>query len=79
MINRLGVVKNEVISLIQQDEDILFQNWNEESKAWEANEGVNELLLDYLQLNICTKDLYKQWSEKDNNFKVKSSKFPGVR
>ncbi|KAI9019795.1 DNA glycosylase, partial [Hyaloraphidium curvatum] len=89
-----NVLGDELITLKQTDDDVLFRYYGtavtgggepvpEDVAGNEADaktEAVRDLLSDYFQLGVSLKELYKEWSEADPNFRSKASlAFRGIR
>lgn len=84
----IGVFANKVWVLQQFKDHLLYQVHestigNDEplhKRIKTCNESEYETLLkDYFRLNICIKDLYAEWSEKDCYFKKAADQFYGIR
>ncbi|KAI8823472.1 DNA N-glycosylase [Fimicolochytrium jonesii] len=80
-----SVLKGKIVSLRQEESDILFklheQTAGDEfatTAPLESQEAFRPVLEDYFQLNVDLKGLYEKW-KMDLNFKKKASFFAGIR
>ncbi|XP_049820146.1 N-glycosylase/DNA lyase isoform X2 [Aethina tumida] len=72
----IGVFKNLLWILKQEDDCILYKVYGKES---DCDQDCEKLLKDYLRLDLNLEMYYQQWSEKDNYFKDAAKKFYGIR
>ncbi|KAL1512857.1 hypothetical protein ABEB36_002370 [Hypothenemus hampei] len=74
----IGVFADKLWTLQQVDDGILYKV-NENNVKTCPEEHYNELLRNYLNLDVELAPLYEQWSEKDPNFCEAAKQFYGIR
>ncbi|KAG5513528.1 hypothetical protein PMAC_000960 [Pneumocystis sp. 'macacae'] len=78
--NEWSCAFNNMIILLKQDGSYIYYKVISKELNFSKSEKEHVAFLEsYFNLSICLRDLYKEWTYKDKNFKFQMKRFKGIR